>query len=136
MSIWERIWERLGLLFTAIGTLFSRLLTRFIGTDNARQLHRLKDKVGAINEREPELQQLSDDELQAQTIKFRERLRAGETLDGLLVEAFATCREAGRRFLEMRHYDVQLVGGMVLHSGKIAEMITGEGKTLVATLPA
>ena len=136
MSIWERIWERLGLLFTAIGTLFSRLLTRFIGTDNARQLHRLKDKVGAINEREPELQQLSDDELQAQTIKLRERLRAGETLDGLLVEAFATCREAGRRYLEMRHYDVQLVGGMVLHSGKIAEMITGEGKTLVATLPA
>ncbi|MBB74435.1 MAG: preprotein translocase subunit SecA [Planctomycetaceae bacterium] len=136
MSIWELIWERLGLLFSALGTLFSRLLTRFIGTDNARQLRRLEDKVAAINALEPGLQQLSDDELQAQTTKLRERLRAGETLDAVLVDAFATCREAGRRFLEMRHYDVQLVGGMVLHSGKIAEMITGEGKTLVATLPA
>ena len=136
MSIWERIWEQLGLLLGAIGTFFSRLLTRFIGTDNLRQLRRLEDKVAAINALEPALQQLSDEELKAQTTKFRERLRAGETLDALLGEAFATCREAGRRYLEMRHYDVQLVGGMVLHSGKIAEMITGEGKTLVATLPA
>ena len=102
MSIVERIWEQLGLLFGAIGTLFSRLLTRFIGTDNLRQLRRLEDKVAAINALEPGLQQLSDEELQAQTTKFRERLRAGEPLDALLGEAFATCREAGRRFLEMR----------------------------------
>jgi len=74
--------------------------------------------------------------LRAQTVKFRERLKAGETLDDILIEAFAVCREGGRRFLGMRHYDVQLIGGMVLHSGSIAEMVTGEGKTLVATLPA
>ena len=79
---------------------------------------------------------MTDAELRAQTEEFRRRLSAGETLDDLLVEAFAVCREAGRRFLSMRHYDVQLIGGMVLHSGNIAEMITGEGKTLVATLPA
>ena len=79
---------------------------------------------------------MSDEELQEQTAKFRERLAAGETLDDILVEAFAVCREAGRRFLGMRHYDVQLIGGMVLHSGAIAEMVTGEGKTLVATLAA
>ena len=79
---------------------------------------------------------MTDAELREQTAKFRKRLAAGETLDDLLVEAFAVCREAGRRFLGMRHYDVQLIGGMVLHSGTIAEMVTGEGKTLVATLPA
>ena len=79
---------------------------------------------------------MSNEELREQTVKFRERLAAGETLDDLLVEAFALCREAGRRFIGLRHYDVQLIGGMVLHSGAIAEMITGEGKTLVATLPA
>ena len=79
---------------------------------------------------------MSDEELKAQTAKFRERLAAGETLDDILIEAFAVCREAGRRFLGMRHYDVQLIGGMVLHSGTIAEMVTGEGKTLVATLAA
>merc|ERR1711964_470221 len=71
-----------------------------------------------------------------QSVRFRERLSSGETLDDILIDAFAVCREAGRRFLAMRHYDVQLVGGMVLHSGSIAEMVTGEGKTLVATLPA
>ena len=79
---------------------------------------------------------MSDEELRAQTAEFRRRLAAGETLDDILVEAFAVCREGGRRFLGMRHYDVQLLGGIVLHSGNIAEMITGEGKTLVATLPA
>ena len=79
---------------------------------------------------------MSDTELADQTSRFKQRLAAGETLDQILFEAFAVCREAGRRFLGMRHYDVQLIGGMVLHEGKIAEMITGEGKTLVATLPA
>src|SRR5215813_66557 len=79
---------------------------------------------------------MGDAELKQQTALFRERLNQGETLDDLLIEAFAVAREAGRRFLGMRHYDVQLIGGMVLHSGAIAEMVTGEGKTLVATLPA
>ena len=82
------------------------------------------------------MQALSDDELRAKTDEFRQRRAAGETLDDLLPEAFAACREAGRRFLKMRHYDVQLMGGMVLHGGNIAEMVTGEGKTLVATLAA
>ncbi len=90
----------------------------------------------AINSLEPKYQGMSDEELRHQTDLFRERLRAGETLEDLLPEAFAVCREGGRRFLNMRHYDVQLIGGMVLHSGAIAEMVTGEGKTLVATLPA
>ena len=79
---------------------------------------------------------MTDEQLQAQTVEFRRRLAAGETLDEILIEAFAVCREAGRRFLGMRHFDMQLIGGMVLHTGAIAEMVTGEGKTLVATLPA
>ena len=82
------------------------------------------------------MQALSDEQLRAKTAEFRERLAKGETLDDLLPEAFAVCREGGRRFLKMRHYDVQLMGGMVLHGGNIAEMVTGEGKTLVATLAA
>src|ERR1700741_3838918 len=84
---------------------------------------------------EPGLHELSDIDLAAKTIEFRERLAQGATLDDLLIEAFAVVREAGRRFLNMRHFDVQLIGGMVLHKGKISEMKTGEGKTLVATLP-
>ena len=90
--------------------------------------------IAAINELEPQMQQLSDEELAAKTVEFRERLANGATLDDLLPEAFAVCREAGRRMLNMRHFDVQLIGGIVLHRGKIAEMKTGEGKTLVATL--
>src|SRR5262249_32346837 len=84
---------------------------------------------------EPQLQALSDTELTAKTVEFRERLANGQPLDDLLIEAFAVTRETGRRVLNMRHFDVQLIGGMVLHRGKIAEMRTGEGKTLVATLP-
>ena len=84
---------------------------------------------------EPGLEKLSDSELQAKTAEFKKRIEDGATLDSLLPEAFAVCREASRRVLGMRHYDVQLIGGMVLHSGRIAEMRTGEGKTLVATLP-
>ena len=92
-------------------------------------------RVRAIGELEPATERLSDAELRAKTDEFRQRLAQGETLDDLLVEAFAVVREAGRRALNMRHFDVQLIGGMVLHQGKISEMKTGEGKTLVATLP-
>jgi preprotein translocase subunit SecA len=88
-----------------------------------------------INQLESDLQQLSDEDLRQSAARFRERLARGETLDDLLPEAFASVREAGRRYLKMRHYDVQMIGGYVLHKGMIGEMVTGEGKTLVATLP-
>ncbi|TNE39150.1 MAG: preprotein translocase subunit SecA [Alphaproteobacteria bacterium] len=107
---------------------------RIFGTANDRRLKPLYKKVEAINALEPELEKLSDAELCAKTEDFKKRLAEGETLDDLLVEAFATVREAAKRALGQRHYDVQLVGGMVLHEGEIAEMKTGEGKTLVATL--
>src|SRR5262245_5740992 len=115
---------------------FERSATAVLGTSNARYIRRLQSRVEAINALEERYQAMSDAELRGQTVKFRERLKAGETMEDLLTEAFAVCREGGRRFLGMRHYDVQLIGGMVLHSGSIAEMVTGEGKTLVATLPA
>ncbi|HML17124.1 MAG TPA: preprotein translocase subunit SecA, partial [Bryobacteraceae bacterium] len=95
----------------------------------------MRPLIAAIGDLEPAMQALSDEELAAQTVRFRERIAQGATLDDLLIPAFATVREAGRRFLNMRHFDVQLIGGIVLHRGKIAEMKTGEGKTLVATLP-
>ncbi|MGH9613998.1 MAG: DEAD/DEAH box helicase, partial [Bryobacteraceae bacterium] len=110
-------------------------LAKTFGTKNQRQVKRMGPTVAEISALEPELQELSDEQLAAKTVEFRERLAQGATLDDLLMEAFAVCREAGRRVLNMRHFDVQLIGGMVLHSGKIAEMKTGEGKTLVATLP-
>src|SRR6188472_2417470 len=112
------------------------LLAKVIGTQNERDLKRLRPYVAAINAKEPEIQQLSDEELRGKTAEFRTRVSNGEALDDLLPDAFAVVREAGRRVLNMRHFDVQLIGGMVLHRGKIAEMKTGEGKTLVATLPA
>jgi preprotein translocase subunit SecA len=115
--------------------MFNTILTKVIGSKNERELKRIQPLVTVINEREPEMQTLADSELAAKTPEFRERLSRGESLDELLPEAFAVCREAGRRVLAMRHFDVQLIGGMVLHQGKIAEMKTGEGKTLVATLP-
>jgi preprotein translocase subunit SecA len=108
---------------------------KLFGTSNERAIRRMQPMVVRINQLEPELTKLSDAELAAKTPEFKERLDNGATLDDLLIEAFAVCREAGRRALKMRHYDVQLMGGMVLHQGKIAEMKTGEGKTLVATLP-
>ncbi len=111
------------------------LLAKVFGTKHERERKRIQPKIDAINALEAELQKLTDAELAAKTPHFRERIARGETLDDLLVEAFAVCREAGRRVLGMRHYDVQLIGGVVLHEGKIAEMRTGEGKTLVATLP-
>ncbi len=115
--------------------MINSLLTRVFGSRNERQLRQLNRIVAKINALEPEMQKLSDDQLKAKTPEFRERIAAGEALDKVLPEAFAVCREASRRVLGMRHYDVQLIGGMVLHLGKIAEMRTGEGKTLVATLP-
>ena len=115
---------------------FERSITSLFGSSNARYIKKLQPKVDAINALEPKFQAMSDEQLRGVTAEFRKRLAAGETLDDLLVEAFAACRESGRRLLGMRHYDVQLMGGMVLHGGNIAEMVTGEGKTLVATLPA
>ena len=136
MEFLERLWEIVGVFFSSVLSWFERTITYFFGSSNARHIKRLQSKVEAINSLEPKYQEMSDDELRAQSDLFRERLAAGETLDDILVEAFAVCREGGRRWLQMRHYDVQLVGGMVLHGGSIAEMVTGEGKTLVATLPA
>ena len=110
-------------------------LAKIFGTKNEREIKALWPIVAAIGEWEPRLQPLSDADLAAKTNEFRERFAQGATLDDLLVEAFAVVREAGRRALNMRHFDVQLIGGIILHRGKIAEMKTGEGKTLVATLP-
>jgi preprotein translocase subunit SecA len=112
------------------------LLAKVIGTQNERELKRLRPLVAEINALEPAIKPLSDEELRAKTPELRDRLARGETLGDVLPEAFAVVREAGRRMLNMRHFDVQLIGGAVLHSGAIAEMKTGEGKTLVATLPA
>src|SRR6186713_2107132 len=112
------------------------ILAKVIGTANERELKRLAPIVVEVNAHEPAIKALSDSQLRDKTVEFRARLANGETLDDLLPEAFAAVREAGRRVLKMRHFDVQLIGGAVLHSGRIAEMKTGEGKTLVATLPA
>jgi preprotein translocase subunit SecA len=111
-------------------------LTKIFGSKNERELKKLQPIVEQINNYEPEIKAMSDERLKDQTNRFKKRLDQGESLDEILPEAFATVREASRRTLEMRHFDVQLIGGIVLHQGKIAEMKTGEGKTLVATLPA
>ena len=111
------------------------VLTKILGSRSGRELKRMRPVVDIINELEPSIKKLSDDELKAKTAEFKERREKGETLDELLPEVFAVCREASWRVLEMRHFDVQLIGGIVLHEGRIAEMKTGEGKTLVATLP-
>lgn len=116
--------------------MFGQFLTKIFGSRNQRILKRLQKQVDLINAMEPELEALSDDELKAKTDHFKQRLNDGETLDDILNEAFAVAREASKRVMGMRHFDVQLIGGMVLHDGKISEMRTGEGKTLVATLPA
>ena len=111
------------------------LLAKVFGTKNDREVKAIRPIVTEINALEPQMRELSDADLAAKTIEFKERIEQGATVDDLLVEAFAVCREAGRRILNMRHFDVQLIGGIALHRGKIAEMRTGEGKTLVATLP-
>ncbi|CAA7611429.1 preprotein translocase subunit, ATPase [Candidatus Terasakiella magnetica] len=115
--------------------MFGAIARRLFGTANDRVLKPLKKHVDAINALEPTLEALSDDELRAKTAAFKQRIAEGATLDDLLVEAFATVREASKRTLGQRHFDVQLLGGMILHQGRISEMRTGEGKTLVATLP-
>jgi preprotein translocase subunit SecA len=112
------------------------LLAKVIGTANDRELKRIRPLIAEISSREADIQRLSDEQLRGKTDEFRHRLGNGGSLEDLLPDAFAVVREAGRRTLEMRHFDVQLIGGIVLHRGKIAEMKTGEGKTLVATLPA
>ena len=116
--------------------MFFDWLTKIFGSKNERELKKLWPVVDQINSFEPSMKALSNDEFKAQTLRFKERIAKGETLDDLLPEAFAAVREASVRTLNMRHFDAQLIGGMVLHQGKIAEMKTGEGKTLAATLPA
>jgi preprotein translocase subunit SecA len=116
--------------------MIATVLKKIFGSRNDRLIKRYAHSVRAINALEPEIERLSDAELRAKTPVFKQRVADGETLDQLLPEAFAVVREAGKRALNMRHFDVQLIGGMVLHHGKISEMRTGEGKTLVATLPA
>ncbi|MBI2378514.1 MAG: preprotein translocase subunit SecA [Deltaproteobacteria bacterium] len=114
----------------------NNVFTKIFGSKNEREVRRMLPRVQAINALEPKIQVLTDDELRGKTGELKQKLDNGASLDDILVEAFAVGREAGRRALRMRHFDVQLIGGMVLHSGRVAEMRTGEGKTLVATLPA
>ena len=116
--------------------MIQNFLTRIFGSRNERLLKEYRRKVASINALESGLASLSDEQLSARTAELRARAAAGTSLDELLPEAFAVCREASRRVLGMRHFDVQLIGGMAMHYGKIAEMRTGEGKTLMATLPA
>ncbi|HET9834153.1 MAG TPA: preprotein translocase subunit SecA, partial [Vicinamibacterales bacterium] len=116
--------------------MIQQLLAKVVGTQNERELKKLRPLVAEINALEPSVQPLTDEQLRGKTAEFKQRVANGEALDDLLPEAFAVVREVGRRVLNMRHFDVQLIGGAVLHQGKIAEMKTGEGKTLVATLPA
>ena len=112
------------------------LLQKIVGSRPDREIKKMQPIIEAINALEPRISALSDAELQAKTPEFRQRLQNGTSLDDILPEAFAVTREAGKRILNMRHFDVQLIGGFALHQGKISEMKTGEGKTLVATLPA
>ncbi|MCA9064178.1 MAG: preprotein translocase subunit SecA, partial [Planctomycetaceae bacterium] len=141
--------EKVGDFFTAATSKFERGITSMFGSSNERRMRKLgfvRDKhgnttivpnslLGRINALESEWQKKSDDELRQTAAILRSRLAKGETLDDLLPEAFAAVRESGRRFLKMRHYEVQMIGGYILHHGMISEMVTGEGKTLVATLP-
>ncbi|HLJ09558.1 MAG TPA: DEAD/DEAH box helicase, partial [Planctomycetaceae bacterium] len=143
------ILERIGDFFVALTAIIERFLTNLFGASNERLMRRLGflrrgdtttivsgSLLDQINQQEPHWQSLSDERLKDTASQLRERLAKGETLDNLLPDAFAAVREAGRRYLKMRHYDVQMIGGYVLHKGMISEMVTGEGKTLVATLPA
>ncbi len=136
MELLSDLWDKTTDALNSVTEGVSDGLVRLFGNSNERQIRRMRPIVARINEMEPALQAVSDEILRDKTTEFRRRLAAGETLDAILPEAFAVCREGGRRFLKMRHYDVQLMGGMVLNGGNIAEMVTGEGKTLVATLAA
>ena len=113
-----------------------KIIDKLFGTHSERELKRIMPLVERIDSLRPAMQALSDEELKSKTKEFKERLANGETLDDLLPEAFAVVREAGKRVLNMEHYRVQLIGGIILHQGRISEMRTGEGKTLVSTLPA
>ncbi|KAJ3066892.1 hypothetical protein HK102_007538, partial [Quaeritorhiza haematococci] len=136
MEVLTELWDKTTDALSALSEGVSEGLVRVFGSSNERRIRQMRPIVARINELEPSVQALSDEELKAKTAEFRRRREAGETLEQILPEAFAVCREAGRRYLNMRHFDVQLMGGMVLHGGNIAEMVTGEGKTLVATLAA
>ncbi|MDO5552951.1 MAG: SEC-C metal-binding domain-containing protein [Planctomycetia bacterium] len=136
MEILEKIFEAVGDFFTGVSRAIEGRITAMFGSSNARFLKKLQPKVDRINALEEKYQPMSDEQLRQQTDILKKRLHDGETLDDILCDAFAVCREASRRVTGLRHYNVQLIGGMVLHSGAIAEMMTGEGKTLVATLPA
>ncbi|HEX3997653.1 MAG TPA: SEC-C metal-binding domain-containing protein [Pirellulales bacterium] len=136
LELLEQSWDVVAGFFAGLSSGIERGITSLFGSSNARFVRKLQPKVEAIGALEPKYQAMNDEQLRAQTVEFRGRLAAGESFDDILFEAFAVCREAGRRYLGMRHFDVQLIGGMVLHGGAIAEMVTGEGKTLVATLPA
>jgi preprotein translocase subunit SecA len=136
MELLSEIWDKTTDAFTAFSEGVSHGLIRLFGSSNERKIRQMRPMVAQINELEPSMTALSEEELRAKTDELRQRRSRGESLDDLLPEAFAACREAGRRYLNMRHFDVQLMGGMVLHGGSIAEMVTGEGKTLVATLAA
>ncbi|MDE0518021.1 MAG: preprotein translocase subunit SecA, partial [Bdellovibrionales bacterium] len=115
--------------------MIGHFLTRIFGTQHERELKSFIPLVEKINSLEPQMQALSNEQLQNKTAEFKEQIKNGRSLEDLLPESFAACREASYRVLGLRHYDVQLIGGVVLHRGQIAEMKTGEGKTLVATLP-
>ncbi len=136
MELITEIWDKTTDALTAVSEGVSEGLIRLFGNSNERQIRRMRPIVTRINEMEEGLKTQSDDDLKNKTLSLRARIAEGETLEQILPEAFAVCREGGNRFLKMRHYDVQLMGGMVLHGGNIAEMVTGEGKTLVATLAA
>ena len=113
-----------------------KVIDKIFGTHSEREIKRIRPLVEKIESMRPEMMELSDEELRAKTAEFKKRLGEGETLDDLLPEAFAVVREAARRVLNMEHFPVQLMGGIILHQGRIAEMRTGEGKTLVMTLPS
>jgi len=136
MELLTELWDKTTDAFTVFSENVSEGLVRLFGSSNERRIRQMRAMVARINELEPAMSMLSEGELRALTIDFRRRRASGEALDELMPEAFAAARESGRRYLNMRHFDVQLMGGMVLHGGSIAEMVTGEGKTLVATLAA
>ncbi len=136
METLELIFEKISDFFAAFSRWMENRITSIFGSSNARFIKKIQPRIDAINTLEPKYQKMTMEELRAQSEIFKKRLYDGETLDDILEEAFAVCREVSRRVLGLRHYDVQLIGGIVLHTGAIAEMMTGEGKTLVATLPA
>jgi preprotein translocase subunit SecA len=136
MELLSELWDKTTDAFTAFSEGVSEGLVRLFGSSNERKIRQMRPLVAQINELEPSMTALSGDQLRAKTAELKQRRGRGESLEALLPEAFAACRESGRRYLNMRHFDVQLMGGMVLHGGSIAEMVTGEGKTLVATLAA